>query len=136
VSTILITLQELGSCSIKHQESGSVITSDTPPEYGGQGRSFSATDLLASALGVCVATNLDSIAIRHGLPLDSFSIAVQKTLSQSPKRIATLDVTITFSVCLEPEVLLRLQRAAEDCAVKRSLHPEVQVTLRFVQPSD
>lgn len=133
MSTILINLQEKGSYRVEHQESGSVITTDTPPEFGGQGRSFSASDLLAAALGTCIATNLDSVAIRHGIPLNAFVITVEKELAQNPKRIASLRLTITFNVSIEAGVLLRLQNAAKDCMVKKSLHPDIQITTQFVQ---
>ena len=134
MTTILISLQEIGSCKVEHPQSGTVITTDTPREYGGRGRSFSATDLLAAALGVCMATNLDSTARHHGIPLDAFVITVEKTLAQNPKRVASLHVTVAFSISLDPDVLLRLERAAQNCAVKRSLHPGIQVTTRFIQP--
>jgi uncharacterized OsmC-like protein len=133
LSTLSVVLREKGACEVEHQQSGATITTDTPPEFGGRGRSFSATDLLAAALGACVATNLDSICIRHGIPLDAMTITVEKTLSQNPKRVSSLHMTVTFNIALEPNVLQRLESAARDCAVKRSLHPSMQITTRFIQ---
>ena len=133
MSSILVTLREIGSCSIKHQESGAVITSDTPPEYGGQGRSFSATDLLAAALGTCIATSIDALVVRHGIPLDAIKIEVEKELAVEPKRVARLTVSIQVAMEITREVSLRIQRAAEICVVKRSLHPNVAVEVNVVQ---
>jgi len=129
----LITLQEIGSCSIKHQESGAVITTDTPPEYGGRGRSLSATDLLAAALGTCIATSVDALVVRHGIPLDAIEIRVEKELAVEPKRVARLSVSIQVATEITHEVALRIQRAADTCAVKRSLHPDVAVEVNVVQ---
>lgn len=134
MSAILIRFQKPGCCVVEHEQSGTVIATDIPPEYGGNGRSFSATDLVAAALGTCIATNLDSIALRHNIPLETFSLKVDKTLANDPKRITGLTVTVTINTPLQAEVLLKLKRASENCAVKRSLAPapDMQITIEFV----
>lgn len=135
MSKIHISFLEEGSCLVEHEESGSAVRTDRPPEYGGLGRSFSATDLLAASLGVCIATNLDSIAIRHRIPLDAIKVTVEKTLAQNPKRVARLDVVVAFDRKLQPDVLLRFERAAESCTVKQSLHPDVEVHVTITMES-
>jgi len=102
-----------------------------PPVYAGAGSSFSATDLLAAALGVCIATNIDTVAERHGIPLDALLLQVEKTLSTEPKRLQALAVTVASRVVIPGDVLLRFQRAASHCIVHQSLHPDVSVTIRF-----
>lgn len=128
---ILIRSISEGRCRVEHQPSGAHLETDLPPEYGGGGRSFSATDLLAAALGVCIATNIDSVAVRHNVPLDALTVRVKKELAQSPKRVASLEVSISVAADISSDVLARLERAAASCTVKRSLHPEVTVTVRF-----
>ena len=132
MSRIEITSLGVGSCRVVETRSGASLTTDLPPEYGGAGASFSATDLLAAALGVCIATNIDTIADRHGIPLDALSITVDKTLSTNLKRLERLAVQIACSVELPSGVLERLKRAANHCIVHRSLHPDVVVTVDFV----
>lgn len=129
---LLIKSIKQGSCSVLHQQSGATLITDSPPEYGGRGKSFSATDLMAAALGVCIATNIDAVAVKYEIPLEAVEIKVQKTLSKSPKRIASLSVQIFINVPLPLEVLRRLQNAAKNCAVHRSLHPELKVEISFV----
>jgi len=91
------------------------------------GRSFSATDLLAAALGTCIATNIDRVAVRHAIPLAAIEVAVTKELATRPKRITKLDVLIRIAVPVATGVAARLRRAAESCVVHRSLHPELAV---------
>jgi uncharacterized OsmC-like protein len=131
MTRIEITYQRVGSCQVVHSQSGARIITDLPVEYGGAGASFSATDLLAAALGVCIATNIDKIADRHGIPLDALSVTVDKTLSQKPKRVAALLITVQSTVAIPSEIVQRLERAASHCGVHRSLHPDVQVTIIF-----
>jgi uncharacterized OsmC-like protein len=134
---LLIRSISEGRCCVEHQPSGAFVETDLPPEYGGAGRSFSGTDLLAAALGVCIATNIDSVAVRHNVPLDALTIRVKKELAQSPKRVARLEVTISVAADVSPDVLARLERAAASCAVGSSLHPEVAVVVQFdLAPQD
>lgn len=127
---LTITFRRVGSCEVVHS-SGARLTTDLPPEYGGAGESFSATDLLAAALGVCIATNIDLVAERHGIPVDALSLTVDKTLSVEPKRLEALSVIVRSSAPIPGDILLRLERAASHCIVHRSLHPDVAVTISF-----
>jgi putative redox protein len=108
-----------------------VIGTDSAPEFGGGGRSFSATDLLAAALGACMATSIDRVAERHGIPLDALMVSVEKTLANAPKRVARLAVTITVAAPIDPALGDRLRHAAESCPVHRSLHPDVEIVLEL-----
>jgi putative redox protein len=135
MARIEITYNRAGSCRVVHSASGASVTTDLPPEYGGAGVSFSATDLLAAALGVCIATNIDTVADRHGIPPDALSLAVDKTLANNPKRIEALAVTISSRVPIAEDVRLRLERTASHCLVHHSLHPDIRVTVTFQMPA-
>ena len=132
MTQIKIKLLSVGACQVQHQLSGTTLTTDLPPEFGGQGRSFSATDLLAAALGVCIATNIDIVAERHNIPFEAINVSVEKELSQNPKRVSRLSVTIDIAMEVAPDLLLRLQRAANHCAVHHSLHPDMVVEIKFI----
>ena len=130
MGSIVVRSIALGSCRVVHEPSGASFETDLPPEYGGGGASFSATDLVAAALGVCIATTVDAVADRHGVPLDALETHVEKELSHAPKRVARLGVTVTVGAAVSDDVLARIARAAEHCAVHRSLHPDVEVEIR------
>ena len=118
---------------IRHATAGAEIRTDVSPEYGGSGQAFSSTDLVAAGLGSCIATNLSKMLPRHGLPLESMQISVGKRLTTAPpKRIAALTVIIDLDRPVEEGVRARLLRAAHLCAVHRSLHPEVEVSIELV----
>lgn len=118
-----------GQTEILHGPTGSIITTDVSPEFGGGGSTFSSTDLVAAGLGSCISSSLAPMAERHSVPLSSISIAVEKELGTDPKRISRLATTITVSVPLDESLVKRFQRAAETCTVHRSLHPEIEAPI-------
>jgi uncharacterized OsmC-like protein len=131
MSRVEVKLVDEGSCQVKHDTSSATLTTDAPPEYGGRGRSFSSTDLVSAALGSCIATTMQAVLVREGLPSEGVAISVCKTLSQHPKKIEKLDVDIRCSFELTPVLRRRLTAAVRACPVKRSLHPEVEVGLEL-----
>jgi uncharacterized OsmC-like protein len=82
-------------------------------------------------LGVCIATNIDTVAIRHGIPLDALSLTVEKMLARDPKRVEALSVIVHGSVGIPASVLRRLERVASHCLVHRNLHPAIRVSVTF-----
>lgn len=131
MSTIKIQSTSIGKCEVIHEPSGETIKTDLPAEYGGAASSFSATDLLASALGVCIATNIDKVAERHGIPLNELEIQVKKELSNKPKQIFMLQVSINLNLKVPEDIKRRIKRAAHACLVHRSLHPDLNVTVEL-----
>jgi uncharacterized OsmC-like protein len=117
---------------VEHVGSGTVVMTDLPPEYGGTGRSFSATDLLAAALGTCIATSIDRVAERAGIPPEALRVEVDKELSATPKRVARLTVRIVLERPADDAARERILRAARTCPVHRSLHPDVRVEVHLL----
>jgi putative redox protein len=131
-----VRLIQAGTCELTHGESGARIHAGLPPEYGGDGRSFSATDLVAGALGACVATSIDAVALRHGISLNAIEIRVDKELGSMPKKIDRIGVTIAIARSVPPDVVARLRYAADSCAVYRTLRPTVPITIRIQSDHD
>jgi putative redox protein len=129
MSRISIRLAGPGDCEILHADSGVRIRSSKSPEFGGSGTSFSSTDLLAAALGSCIATDLEPVAERNGLAPASIAIDVEKHLSTKPKRIDTLAVSVRVPEHVGDALLLKLERAAAACLVQRSLQPDIRVDI-------
>jgi len=133
MSLVDVTLTGHGACEIRHRESGASIRSVKAPEYGGDGGGFSATDLLAAALGACIAGNLEPVMQRHGIPLGAVRVSVDKRLASHPKRIESLAVTVHLDGEIAADRLTRLRRAAGQCLVHHSISPDVAVSIHFRQ---
>ena len=131
MSRFTIRLSDRGRCRVRHELADAEIVTDRPPEYGGEGRSFSSTDLVAAALGTCTLTTIDGLLARAGHDPARLRIDVGKTLSREPRRIASIKLEIFYPETLSDELLTKLARAAGACPVKRSLSEQVAVDVIF-----
>ncbi|TWU56610.1 OsmC-like protein [Rubripirellula tenax] len=122
-------------CDAVHGPSGMKLHTDAPTDNGGQGASFSPTDLVATALGSCVMTILGLVAQRHDLDLTGTHVHVEKEMVADPiRRIGSLRtvVTVPGEVSIDVEMRKRLETAARQCPVHRSIHPDIDAPIDFV----
>lgn len=131
MSQFTVTLNSPESCHIQHKLADAEITTDLPPEYGGQGRAFSSTDLVSAALGTCTITSIARILERNGYDLSLLKIDVTKELSHSPKMIKAIRLKIIHPQGFKGDLLKKLGKATEACPVKRSLNEAVQVDIEY-----
>lgn len=119
-------------CTATHGPSGSKIQTDAPVDNMGKGESFSPSDLVGAALGSCILTIMGIIAQRHNLDLTGTTCRVQKEMVSTPmRRIGRLAATVTVPVKLSGEDQRRLENAARNCPVHRSLHPSIESPIVF-----
>ncbi len=115
-------------------ESGSSIATMAPKDNGGDGSTFSPTDLLAASLGSCGATTMALFATRSGIPLESVSFSVEKIMTaEAPRRVGKLVVRYEIFTPASPEEFQKLVNAAKTCPVRRSLAPEVAIEESFAR---
>jgi uncharacterized OsmC-like protein len=129
LTEIVIHISGDGSCRLRHGPSAVKLETTTPPEYGGAGGSFSATDLVAAGLGSCIATTLQAVSRREGIADEAFAVRVVKTLAERPRRIESLEVEIAADIELSDAQRRKILAATRACPVHRSLHPDVLVTI-------
>ncbi len=118
-----------------HGPSGTELTTDAPVDNGGQGTSFSPTDLVATALGSCVLTILGLVAQRHEIELTGTKVSVTKEMIAQPvRRIGRLEtiVTVPSGLVDDPAMRDRLESAARKCPVHQSLHSDIDAPITFV----
>lgn len=133
---VQIDIEYIGDlqCVAKHAPSGVTLKTDPPVDNKGQGRSFSPTDLAATSLGTCMMTVLAIAALeRPDIDLRGTKARVLKEMTTTaPRKIAALHVTFTFPRNYTAEQRQFIEEKARGCPVCRSLHPDVQVPLKFV----
>ena len=87
MATVRVTPLGSGRTEVVHEASGTSLTTASSPEWGGVGGSFSATDLVAAALGSCIGSSIAGPLERRGVDLDAVTIEVTKSLAEEPRRI-------------------------------------------------
>jgi putative redox protein len=114
-----------------HGPSGSELETDAPKDNEGRGEAFSPTDLLATALGSCMLTVMGILARRKGWAIEGGRARVEKHMVTQPvRRIGKL--VVEFDMPAVPaEARTLLERAAHTCPVHQSLHPDVELDIRF-----
>ena len=131
MSKLEIQLATATRCLVFHVPKGSHLETDAAPELGGGGTTFSSTDLIAAALGSCIASSLGPIAIREGLSIEAIKVKVDKSLSDKPKRLEQLTVTITLPSPLSDSQITLFKTTARDCTVHRSIGDSVPIQIHI-----
>jgi putative redox protein len=122
-------------CSAMHEPSKNELDTDAPLDNGGKGSAFSPTDLVATALGTCMATTMGLVAQRNQIDLAGLKIHVIKEMTADPvRRIGALITRLVFPAgkSFSTADRARLEAAANGCPVKQSLHPQVRTPVEFV----
>lgn len=120
-------------CRATHGPSGNTLITDAPVDNHGKGESFSPTDLVATALGVCMQTVMGIFAERHQIDLRGMRVTVRKEMAQVPvRRIARLTTELRMPLPPTHEHRATLERTAHTCPVHASLHPDVEKVLTFI----
>ncbi|MBM3988774.1 MAG: OsmC family protein [Planctomycetes bacterium] len=120
-------------CHATHGPSSVTLSTDAPVDNQGRGESFSPTDLVATALGSCMLTIMGIVARRHGWDLSGAGVEVEKSMvATGVRRIGSLGVVIRVPANLDAAARAALENAAHTCPVHKSLHPDIQIPVRFL----
>lgn len=132
--SVHISVDYLGDlrCRTTHGPSQNSFLTDAPVDNQGKGESFSPTDLVATALGTCVATTMGIFARRHEIELRGMQVSVVKEMTSVPiRRIAKLTTEVHVPLAANHPHRETLERVAHTCPVHQSLHPEVEKPITF-----
>ncbi len=129
------TVRYLGNlrCDAVHAPSRSTIQTDAPVDNHGKGERFSPTDLVGAALATCMATLMGIHAGKLGIDLTGMTVRCEKEMTKSaPRRIASLRTVVTVPLAADHPQRAVLERAAEDCPVRKSLDASVETPIEWV----
>lgn len=115
-----------------HVQSGTTFLTDAPTDNHGKGESFSPTDLIATAVLTCMFTMMGITARNHSLSPGNISGEIHKTMANSPRRVSALEMEIKLQGhYLDDNGKKLLEAAALSCPVTRSIHPDIQLIVKF-----
>ena len=117
--------------SSTHLDSGSIINTDAPKDNHGLGEAFSPTDMVCSALASCILTIMAIAVEKHHIDIKETTAIVKKTMGNSPRRIAKIDIDLTFPKQYDSKTKTILERAAYNCPVHHTLSESVEKNISF-----
>jgi putative redox protein len=124
-------------CLSVHGPSQSRLATDAPQDNHGKGEAFSPTDLVATALGACIATTVALWGRKHGVKVEGMAWSVTKEMTATPPRkIARLCLEMRMPRLLSKHDRDAIERVAHACPVSLALHPEVKKDISFLWPAD
>lgn len=119
-------------CNAVHGPSGNTLTTDAPLDNNGRGESFSPTDLVATALGSCMATVIGIVAKRKEIAVEGMTVAVRKFMSDDlPRRIRRLELDLDMPLPGSHPDRKLLESTANGCPVHHSIHPDIEVVMNW-----
>ncbi|MBL9039851.1 MAG: OsmC family protein [Archangium sp.] len=119
---------------LTHGPSGTVIVTVPPTDNGGDGSSFSPTDLFSVSIATCALTTMALQAAREGLSWGDATAEVVKVMAGPPRRVGQVSLRFAMPAGVKAEHRSRLETIARECPVMRSIHPELQVPMSFSYP--
>ncbi|PLX24172.1 MAG: hypothetical protein C0597_00145 [Marinilabiliales bacterium] len=132
MTELYVSLIKKGECIVKHDKSATKIVTGSPREYGGNGKEYSSTDLLAAALGTCIATTIEDIINRNKIKYENVEIIVKKELLLKPKKIKSLKVEILINEKIDLKIIDIIRRSAKSCLVHKSLIVKPEIIVKAV----
>ncbi|MBC7743575.1 MAG: OsmC family protein [Flavobacterium sp.] len=115
-----------------HIQSGNKLITDAPLDNKGKGEAFSPSDLLAAALGSCMLTIMGITAREQGINIEATTCSIVKIMASDPRRVSEVQIKFNFPIAnYSDKIQTILKRAAYNCPVAKSLHPDILQNVVF-----
>jgi len=104
-------------CRAEHPDSGTTVITDAPKDNQGRGEAFSPSDMLSVSLGSCILSIMAIAARAMDIDIVGATAAVSKEMANSPRRIASISVTVCVPGSFDERQRSKLEAAAHACPV-------------------
>ena len=108
-------------------ESGFKVRVTAPKDNGGDGSSFSPTDLCAVSLGACGSLIMRMFADGKNIPLRGISFELKKEMAAAPRRIERITVAYRIDSDCSDIDLKKIEAAGRTCPVRITLGDRVEI---------
>ena len=107
------------------------LTVDHPESEGGTDAGPMAPELLAAALGACMAARIARYCKTKNLPHEGLSLDLVPELSEDGRRLARIAIDVNLPEGFPEDRKIAARRAAEGCVIHNTLHdpPELDIEL-------
>ncbi len=115
-----------------HVQSGQQIHTDAPIDNKGRGEAFSPTDLMSTSLAACMLTIMGITASERNIPFGDVQAEVLKSMESNPRRVGRIQIELFFpEKGYSDKTKELLKYAALNCPVAKSLHPDLEMDVKF-----
>ena len=104
------------------------LITDEPPRLGGDGSGPAPHELFPAALAACISTTLVMYAQTKGWELGEVTVDVDYDHRSTPRRFR---IVIRLGGDLTDEQLLRLEKVASTCPLRRSIEAGIEFAERI-----
>ncbi|MFZ6051732.1 OsmC family protein [Halocola ammonii] len=120
-------------CEATHCDSKNQIITDAPKDNHGKGEAFSPTDLMCTSLASCMITIMGITANKRNILIEAMEAKIEKAMLSNPRRIGEVKIELRVKGTFSETEKKALKKAAIDCPVALSIHPEVKqdVSIHF-----
>jgi uncharacterized OsmC-like protein len=112
-------------------QSGATFGTMAPLDNGGDGSTFSPTDLCAVSLGACGTTIMSLFARDKGIGLEGIEFDLEKEMASSPRRIAKLTIRYRLKGGFPDRDFDRLVAAGKACPVRVTFGDRIEIDERY-----
>ncbi|MBU0936569.1 MAG: OsmC family protein [Spirochaetes bacterium] len=102
-----------------------------PKDNGGDGSSFSPTDLCTVSLGACGSMIMKMFAAGKGIPVEQIRFEIIKEMAASPRRIQKMTVVYTIRGALSDIEFRKVEAAGRTCPVRLTLGAQVEIAEEY-----
>jgi uncharacterized OsmC-like protein len=127
----LIAVERTGGLEFKVSVRGHEVTCDMSEGDGGRDAGPSPAELLAGALGACIAMTIQGFCDRHGYTDGDVRVDLTLSLADQPKRVRDIVVDLELPPGVPQSELEVVRRLAERCLIHETLRnpPNVDVDI-------
>jgi organic hydroperoxide reductase OsmC/OhrA len=109
------------------------ISAGPSPEFDGDATAWSSEHLLLSAIGMCLLTTFEAIAVRDHVDLLGWDARVHGTVEKTPEglRFAAFTIEVDMDVSDVGRARASLDLARQHCLIANALNVPVDVVATF-----
>ncbi len=113
---------------------GYTVFTDQPVQAGGEATAPSPFSLFLASLGTCAGIYIKGFCDQRRIPADGIVIGMDEEFDPVRKIITVFHMKIRVPADFPAQYDEALIRSAALCAVKRHLHPDIEIKATVIRP--
>lgn len=125
-----------GGKKVNAEYNGTIIKTDQPPKYGGEGSAPSPFEYFLASIGTCAGIYILGFCQNRKIPTDNITLIQRMEHEKKGDKVFLKKITVELEIPQDfPEKYQNaLIKVADQCAVKKAIMnpPEIEVTTKRI----